>query len=144
MFQPLTKFFMSHFLPQAECILCIFMSQSFSRCSCQGIILILNSFLEVWTARETELITVSFQVDPHICKRKKKPVTHQEQVSLTQKMKKTNWRRIILIALSCASLFEDNPLFDCCCLITSSSTFEKQYFFNKQQVIQCSNPTKFR
>lgn len=32
-FQPLTKFFMSHFLTQAKCILCIFMSQSFSWCS---------------------------------------------------------------------------------------------------------------
>jgi len=91
--------------------------------------------------KETE-ITVSIQVDPQICERGKKPIYHDEQNSLTQKKKKTHRRRIILRALSWASLFEDNPLFDCCCLITSSSTFQKHP--NKLQVIQCSNPTKFR
>lgn len=88
--------------------------------------------------KETE-ITVSTQVDP--VEREKSQFYHDEQNSLTQK-KKTHRRRIILRALSWASLFEDNPLFDCCCLITSSSTFQKHP--NKLQVIQFSNPTKFR
>ena len=49
--------------------------------------------------KETK-ITVSIQVDPQISGRGKKAIYHDEEISLTQKKKKTHRRRIILRPLS--------------------------------------------
>lgn len=55
---------------------------------------------------------------------------NQHATKLQWKHGSTYRRRMILKALSWASLFEDNPLFASSCLDISSSTFQDEHLLN--------------